>query len=173
MLPVPLFGSRSFGGFLRHSRFALFSRCLFLRSADGSLPDKLFGKKTNKPRIYAVNNELRGIIRASIHTHCPFLAVRGNASVMAFLLDGLREDIGDALRRELFKDALNSGFSRKAVVSVVVVDDLLNRLFTGHIRLHRNAVSPQLTGFKGIHCSFPVNRHIGITQRHGDFLFFL
>ena len=41
---------------------------------------------------------------------------------MAFLLDGLREDIGDALRREFLKDALNGGLRRKSVVAVVVVD---------------------------------------------------
>ena len=46
---------------------------------------------------------------------------------MVFLLDGLREDIGDALRREFLKDALNGGLRRKSVVAVVVVDGLLNR----------------------------------------------
>src|SRR5699024_2483936 len=142
-----LFGRSSFGSFLCNSRFALFSRCLFLRSADGGLSDELFGKKTDQPRIYTVNNELGGIIWAGIHAFCPFLAVRGDAPVMRFLLDGIRKDIGNALRRELFKDALDGGFSRKAVVSIVVVDDLLNRLFAVHVRLHRNAVSPQLTGF--------------------------
>ena len=53
-----LFGSRSFGTFLRDSRFALFSRCLLLYLTDSGLPDELFGEKADQPRIYAVNNEL-------------------------------------------------------------------------------------------------------------------
>ena len=131
-----LFRSRSFGSLLRHSRFALFSRCLLLYLTDSGLPDELFGEKADQPRIYAVNDEMSSMIRAAIHALCPFLAVRGNASVMAFLLDGLREDIGDALRREFLKDAFDGGLRRKAVVAVVVVDGLLNRLFTVHVRLH-------------------------------------
>ena len=66
---------RLFGCLLRHSRFALFSRCLFLSSADDSLPDKLFGEKADQPRIYTVNNELSCMIRAGIHALCPFLAL--------------------------------------------------------------------------------------------------
>ena len=49
---------RLFGCLLRHSRFALFSRCLLLYLADRGLPDELFGEKADQPRIYAVNNEL-------------------------------------------------------------------------------------------------------------------
>ena len=167
-----LFGSRSFGSLLRHSRFALFTRYLLLCLTDSGLPDELFGEKADQPRIYAVNDEMSSIIRATIHALCPFLAVRGNASVMVFLLDGLREDIGDALRREFLKDAFDGGLRRKAVVAVVVVDGLLNRLFTVHVCLHRGAVSTQLTRFKGIHRSFPINRNRRIPQRRRGFLFF-
>ena len=92
---------------------------------------------------------------------------------MVFLLDGIRQDIGDTLRRELFKDAFDGGLCRKAIVAVVVVDGLLNRLLAGHVRLHRRAVCPQLTGFKGVHCSFPINRNIRISQRCRGFLFLL
>ena len=49
---------RLFGSFLRHRRFALFTRYPLLCLIDSSLPDELFGKKTDQPRIYAVNNEL-------------------------------------------------------------------------------------------------------------------
>ena len=167
-----LFGSRSFGSLLRHSRFALFSRCLLLYLTDSGLPDELFGEKTDQPRIYTVNNELSCMIRAGIHALCPFLAITGDTPVMVFLLDGIRKDISDALRREFLKDALNGGLRRKAVVAVVVVDGLLNRLFTVHVRLHRSTVSTQLTGFKGIHRSFPINRNRRIPQRRRGFLFF-
>ena len=56
--------------------------------------------------IHIFHKEAGGILRADINGLRPFLEGLGNAPVKVFLLNGVCEDIPDALRRELLKDCL-------------------------------------------------------------------
>ena len=74
-----------------------------------------------------IHKEARGILRADLNVLRPFLEGLGNAPVKVFLLNGVCEDIPDALRRELLKDALHGSIRIQPVISVVGVISCFSR----------------------------------------------
>ena len=64
-------------------------------------------EKCGQSGIGSIHKEAGGILRTDLNALRPLLEGMGNASVKVFLLNGVCEDIPDALRRELLKDAFH------------------------------------------------------------------
>jgi len=84
-------------------------------------------EKCRQSGIGFVHEEAGGILRADLNVLRPLLEGLGNAPVKVFLLNGVCEDIPDALRRELLKDAFHGSIRIQPVVSVVRTDCRFNR----------------------------------------------
>ena len=80
---------------------------------------KRIDEKCRQSGIGFIHKEARGILRADLNVLRPFLEGLGNAPVKVFLLNGVCEDIPDALRRELLKDAFHGSIRIQPVISVV------------------------------------------------------
>ena len=84
-------------------------------------------EKCRQSGIGFIHKEAGGILRADLNTLRPLLERLRNASVEVFLLNGVCEDIPNALRRELLKDAFYGGIRIQPVISVVGADRRFNR----------------------------------------------
>ena len=117
-------------------------RCL-LRSdillSFGLLTERI-DKKCRQSGIGFIHKEAGGILRADINALRPFLEGLRNAPVKVFLLDSVCEDIPDALRRELLKDALHGSIRIQPVISVVGADRRFNRTAAFHVCGERSTI---------------------------------
>jgi len=117
-------------------------RC-FLRSdillSFGLLTERI-DEKCGQSGIGSIHKEAGGIFRADINALRPLLEGMGNASVKVFLLNGVCEDIPDALRRELLKDTFHGSIRIQPVVSVVRTDCRLNRTAAFHVCSERSTI---------------------------------
>ena len=117
-------------------------RCL-LRSdfflGFGLLTERI-DEKCCQSGIGFIHKEAGGVFGADINGLRPFLEGLGNAPVKVFLLNGVCEDIPDALRRELFKDAFHGSIRIQPVVSVVRTDCRLNRTAAFHVCSERSTI---------------------------------
>ena len=84
-------------------------------------------EKGGQSGIGFIHKEAGGILRTDLNALRPFLEGLRNTPVKVFLLDGVCEDIPDALRRELLKDAFHGSIRIQPVISVVGADRRLNR----------------------------------------------
>ena len=119
----------SFRCFLRHDSLLSF----------GLLTERIH-EKCRQSGIGFIHKEAGGILRADINGLRPFLEGLGNAPVKVFLLNGVCEDIPDALRRELLKDAFHGGIRIQPVISVVGGDCRLNRTAAFHVCSERSTI---------------------------------
>ena len=87
-----------------------------------------------------IHKEAGGVFGADINGLRPFLEGLGNAPVKVFLLNGVCEDIPDALRRELLKDAFHGSIRIQPVISVVRTDCRLNRTAAFHVCGERSTI---------------------------------
>ena len=85
--------------------FLCFLRSDFLLGF-GLLTERI-DEKCGQSGIGFIHKEAGGVFVADINGLRPFLEGLGNAPVKVFLLNGVCEDIPDALRRELLKDAFH------------------------------------------------------------------
>ena len=117
-------------------------RCL-LRSdillSFGLLSERIH-EKCRQSGIGFIHKEAGGILRADINALCPFLEGLRNTPVKLFLLNGVCEDIPDALRRELLKDAFHGSIRIQPVVSVVGADRRLNCTAAFHVCSERSTI---------------------------------
>ena len=97
-------------------------------------------EKCRQSGIGFIHKEARGVLRADINALRPFLEGLRNAPVKVFLLDGVCEDISDALRRKLLKDTFHGGIRIQPVVSVVGADRRLNRTAAFHVCGERSTI---------------------------------
>ena len=105
-----------------------------------SLLTERIDEKCRQSGIGFIHKEARGILRADLNVLRPFLEGLGNAPVKVFLLNGVCEDIPDALRRELLKDAFHGSFRIQAVISVVGADRRFNRTAAFHVCGERSTI---------------------------------
>ena len=97
-------------------------------------------EKCRQSGIGFIHKEAEGILGADLNALCPFLEGLRNAPVKVFLLNGVCEDIPDALRRELLKDAFHGSIHIQPVVSVVRTDCRLNRTAAFHVCSERSTI---------------------------------
>ena len=97
-------------------------------------------EKCRQSGIGFIHKEAGGILRADLNTLCPLLEGLRNAPVKVFLLNGVCEDIPDALRREQLKDAFHGSIRIQPVVSVVRTDCSLNRTAAFHVCGERSTI---------------------------------
>ena len=97
-------------------------------------------EKCRQSGIGFIHKEAGGVFGADINGLRPFLERLGNAPVKVFLLNGVCEDIPDALRRELLKDAFHGSIRIQPVVSVVRTDCRLNRTAAFHVCSERSTI---------------------------------
>ena len=121
-------------------------------------------EKCRQSGIGFIHKEAGGVFGADINGLRPFLEGLGNAPVKVFLLNGVCEDIPDALRRELLKDALHGSIRIQPVISVVGADRRFNRFAAFHVCGERSTICVHLIGFIGVIRRLAVN---------GDFRLFL
>ena len=118
--------------------FLCFLRSDFLLSF-GLLTERI-DEKCRQSGIGFIHKEAGGVFGADINGLRPFLEGLGNAPVKVFLLNGVCEDIPDALRRELLKDAFYGSIRIQPVVSVVRTDCRLNRTAAFHVCSERSTI---------------------------------
>ena len=118
--------------------FLCFLRSDFLLSF--GLLTKRIHEKCGQSGIGFIHKEAGGILRTDLNVLRPFLEGLGNAPVKVFLLNGVCEDIPDALRRELLKDAFHGSFRIQAVISVVGADRRFNRTAAFHVCGERSTI---------------------------------
>ena len=118
--------------------FRCFLRSDFLLNI-GLLAERI-DEKCRQSGIGFIHKEAGGVFGADINGLRPFLEGLGNAPVKVFLLNGVCEDIPDALRRELLKDAFHSGICIQPVISVVGGDCRLNRTAAFHVCGERSTI---------------------------------
>ena len=87
-----------------------------------------------------IHKEAGGILRTDLNGLRPLLEGLRNASVKVFLLNGVCEDISDALRRELLKDVFHGSIRIQPVVSVVGADRSFNRTAAFHVCGERSTI---------------------------------
>ena len=97
-------------------------------------------EKCRQSGIGFIHKEAGGVLRADINALRPLLEGLRNAPVKVFLLNGVCEDIPDALRRELLKDAFHGSIRIQPVVSVVRTDCRLNRTAAFHVCSERSTI---------------------------------
>ena len=117
-------------------------RCL-LRSdillSFGLLTERIH-EKCRQSGIGFIHKEAGGVLRADINALRPLLERLRNAPVKVFLLNGVCEDIPDALRRELLKDAFHGSIRIQPVISVVGADRRFNRFAAFHVCSERSTI---------------------------------
>ena len=118
--------------------FLCFLRSDFLLGF-GLLTERIH-EKCRQSGIGFIHKEARGILRADFNALCPLLERLRNAPVEVFLLNGVCEDVPDALRRELLKDAFHGSIRIQPVVSVVRTDCRLNRTAAFHVCSERSTI---------------------------------
>ena len=118
--------------------FLCFLRSDFLLGF-GLLTERIH-EKCRQSGIGFIHKEARGILRADINALCPFLEGLRNTPVKVFLLNGVCEDIPDALRRKLLKDAFYGGIRIQPVISVVGADRRFNRSAAFHVCGERSTI---------------------------------
>ena len=118
--------------------FLCFLRSDFLLSF-GLLAERI-DEKGGQSGIGFIHKEAGGILRTDLNALRPFLEGLRNTPVKVLLLDGVREDIPDALRRELLKDAFHGSFRIQAVISVVGADRRFNRTAAFHVCGERSTI---------------------------------
>ena len=120
-----------------------FSFLCFLRSdfllSFGLLAERI-DEKCCQSGIWFIHKEAGGILRTDLNGLRPFLEGLRNAPVKVFLLNGVCEDIPDALRRELLKDAFHGSIRIQPVVSVVRTNCRLNRTAAFHVCGERSTI---------------------------------
>ena len=119
----------SFLSFLRHDLLLSF----------GLLTERI-DEKCGQSGIGFIHKEAGGILRTDLNALRPFLERLGNAPVKVFLLNGVCEDISDALRRELLKDTFHGSIRIQPVISVVGADCRLNRTAAFHVCRERSTI---------------------------------
>ena len=97
-------------------------------------------EKGGQSGIGFIHKEAGGILRTDLNGLRPLLEGLRNASVKVFLLNGVCEDIPDALRRELLKDAFHGSIRIQPVVSVVRTDCRLNHTAAFHVCGERSTI---------------------------------
>jgi len=105
-----------------------------------SLLTERIDEKSGQSGIGFIHKEARGILRADFNALCPLLERLRNAPVEVFLLNGVCEDVPDALRRELLKDAFHGGIRIQPVISVVGADRRFNRTAAFHVCSERSTI---------------------------------
>lgn len=118
--------------------FPLFFRHDFLLGF-GLLTERIH-EKGGQSGIGFIHKEAGGVFGADINALRPFLEGLRNTSVKVFLLNGVCEDIPDALRRELLKDALHGSIRIQPVISVVGADRRFNRFAAFHVCGERSTI---------------------------------
>jgi len=119
----------SFHCFLRHDFLLHF----------GLLAERI-DEKCGQSGIGFIHKEAGGILRTDLNALRPFLEGLRNTPVKVFLLDGVCEDIPDALRRELLNDAFHGSIRIQPIVSVVRTDCRLNRTAAFHVCSERSTI---------------------------------
>ena len=97
-------------------------------------------EKCRQSGIGFIHKEAGGILRTDLNALRPFLEGLRNTPVKVFLLNGVCEDIPDALRRELLKDTFHGSIRIQPVVSVVRTDCRLNRTAAFHVCSERSTI---------------------------------
>ena len=97
-------------------------------------------EKCRQSGIGFIHKEAGGILRADLNGLRPLLEGLGNASVKVFLLNGVCEDIPDALRRELLKDDFHGSIRIQPVISVIGADRRFNRTAAFHVCSERSTI---------------------------------
>jgi len=118
--------------------FLCFLRSDFLLGF-GLLTERIH-EKCGQSGIGFVHEEVGGVLRADLNVLRPFLEGLGNAPVKVFLLNGVCEDIPDALRRELLKDTFHGSIRIQSVVPIVRTDCSLNRTAAFHVCGERSTI---------------------------------
>ena len=118
--------------------FLRFLRSSFLLGF-GLLTERIH-EKCRQSGIGFIHKEAGGILRTDINALCPFLEGLRNTPVKVFLLNGVCEDIPDALRRKLLKDAFYGGIRIQPVISVVGADRRFNRSAAFHVCGERSTI---------------------------------
>ena len=122
---------------LRVSFLCFFRRDFLL--GFGLLTERI-DEKGGQSGIGFIHKEAGGILRTDLNALRPFLEGLRNTPVKVFLLDGVCEDIPDALRRELLKDAFHGSIRIQPIVSVVRTDCRLNRTAAFHVCSERSTI---------------------------------
>ena len=118
--------------------FLCFLRSDFLLSF-GLLAERI-DEKCRQSGIGFIHKEAGGILRADFNALCPLLERLRNAPVEVFLLNGVCEDVPDALRRELLKDAFYGSIRIQPVICVVRADRRFNRFAAFHVCGERSTI---------------------------------
>lgn len=140
--------------------FPLFFRHDFLLGF-GLLTERI-DEKGGQSGIGFIHKEAGGILRADFNALCPLLEGLGNTPVEVFLLNGVCEDVPDALRRELLKDAFYGSIRIQPVICVVRADRRFNRTAAFLVCSKGGTVYFHLTGFIGVIRRLAVNGEIAV-----------